>query len=1335
MKPLFRILAFLLLVAAAAGAGCDDGAASGGGGGGGPVGALLVINSMPADTTPTAGTNTWITLQFNKPVNYASLAAGFHLYLVTAGTPGSPTGVPVTRVTTFDGVGNGSTAVFAPDSQLLASTATTGAQFYRIQVDAGVTAVDGGRLAAAYQSDFGTSTGPISSILFPQSVTIDGMAFSTGMTLYTKAADFDTGVTLLGLNYGSFLVVNLDSGTGLPGDLSLLYLPGGFTMETSLIPSPVSTTSYSGTLTFYDLSGNSVSDTFTLVYDTDAPAAPTGLTLSAGETSPTSNASVNVDAAYAGPVGPQDTYQIRVSGGALAVAPLATSSPQAVSVPLTPNKVNSLRAVAMDQAGNVSAQSPALSVVHDNLPPSVTAGFTPALSIGANTIGTTSLFYQGSLSGEIGQIEIYDTSSAGGPTLLASQVVLGNFNLPLVLPANTLTTIEVRVFDYDQPGNLDVDGPYDVFPDTQVNPAPTVTEASDVNGACAAPPGNGTCVLYNAGTPPGFRTGSASLDVSGTVEKGSSLQLRPAFTLFVSAAADPSSDIFPAAGDPKPTLTLPANLPFQIELYAKDTFGNQVTVPADAEFIRDTLPPLVPTLAPAGLAAPQAGCASETFTANDPVTGGPVLSLVGAWADCSTPDLSVSALDAPSNPDPTKGESYRVRARNETGTILATTSASAILPAGISLPVPLSPQESFENGIGRVRLSSVDAVGNESGYLTLIIVHRTTATDLLPAIPDLLTNTGGSHNAQALAFTRALLVVTTRPTNATMVTITGHTSPNAAGVELRDSTNTAIVAGPVAPDAATGSFSLISDALATNSSVASLTDTYYLRATGVGTTPLTVDTTLNITHDTNQPATAPTAGVSAPSAGSGLAVVTITAPQSDAAGLGPTIGHARLYTDGACVTAAAVESSASLSPAGPTQISLTGVAVGNSVQVYLEDEAGNQSTPGSRACLLVPAGHIFAGTVNGATAGERGLNFFNLDGAVSVGTYVSHAGFDDPISALYYGPGRLFVLNQEGGGVGLVHYDIASNTLNQPKIALGPAYGGFDARQDRGLVALLDAGTPSLGFLQVDATPAVSAVLSEAFFPDLSAAYGIVPVGTFLFPGGTAAPQAGWTLVLRLKIAFTLSNGDALVFDTAAGDFIVPTPPFSPVTKAGLLAGPNPVDAAIPASAPFYALIADNSGLPGDAGYADATILDFSACPPNCSAADFTSTTLVLTNETGGPINGLAGLRLFPSNENFALAVEPNNIDGTGGALHLLSINWAEHGVSTAKTLSLPGQGLSGSIDLTSDETLAAAVSSDNAKLLVFNVNLAGLTLALDPTPLPPTPGTAPLNSGIHAEP
>ena len=103
---------------------------------------------------------------------------------------------------------------------------------------------------------------------------IDGSPFSSGMTTYKNQADFGLTVTTANDNDGSLFVVNLDDGSGAPGDLALLFLTAGANTDTVTIPNAVSPATYSGTFTFYDIGGNPVSDTFTFVYDTDPPAAP-----------------------------------------------------------------------------------------------------------------------------------------------------------------------------------------------------------------------------------------------------------------------------------------------------------------------------------------------------------------------------------------------------------------------------------------------------------------------------------------------------------------------------------------------------------------------------------------------------------------------------------------------------------------------------------------------------------------------------------------------------------------------------------------------------------------------------------------------------------------------------------------------------------------------------------------------------------------------------------------------------------------------------------------------------------------------------------------------------
>ncbi len=1288
-----------------------------------PPAPLSITAFSPADTAPAPPVNTLLVIGFNQPVNLASVEQNFQLFVNAGNTP-----VAVTRRTDFDGISDGTWVIFDPDADLTVSTT------YRMELAEGAAAASGGELPATFTGQFTTSSDPSpdTTANFPSSVDfqIAGVDFSSGMTLYRQQSDFEVSVALGNLNTYSLLVIGLDDGSGSPGDLPPLFLSGLTLLEIIEIlgaAAPPAEETYTVTLTFYDLAGNSAADNFTFVYDSAPPPEPTDIALAAGETTPTDQSAVDVEVSFTGTVSDTEIDRLQVIGGASAVTANAGASPQTLSVDLLENSSNSLFARSLDAAGNMSTAVGPLAVVHDSNPPGITFSFSPALSAGAvpyTRVNTTSFLLSGQVSGEPSSlIELLDANNPGTP--IDSVTASGSFSLPFTLAANVQTDLQVRVSDVDQPGNTQTSAIFPVFPDTEVNPLPEVTQAFDDNGECLDGADLGrseTCLRY-ATSPPSFRASIAGVTISGDLEKESTLQIRPT-GLFSTTTSDDASDVFPASGNNNPKVNSLAGIVDQVEFFATDSVGNEATVSPGMELIVDPATPLAPAIQDA---AGQGTCTS-TLTPGTPA----ILRLAGTFAaNCQAVDFDVDVTDDPANPDPTKGETLSLRIYDD-GAPAESASQPVPVPATDPVNFLLTAQlaAATQDAISNLYLSSFDAVANESDLVQVVVIHQSDANDLLEPLVEQIVNTGGDHDGEALLFTTTTLV-TTRPTNATSITLSGRTSPNATSVELHDEFPPSGGAIDTAtPDPVTGAFSFTGITLTANGTVAFNPNTFTIRAIDADEQE---DLELEVRHDTSTPTAAPDASASSPQGGATGPVTVTVSNLKDPTGFDEVLAVVHRYSDAACTSDLSTQTGVFLDEIDPVEAAIT-ATVGNYLQTQLFDEAGNAGT--QTDCDEVKAGNQLVALVEG-----NDPNLFNLDEASPVGTPIT--GFpanDVPTAVRFYSGNRIFFRDTaNGGGINLVNYTFSPSGGAIEQVLFRSTGNDFDARLDRQLLALLSSAS---GAAALETAPVDSAGLIGSFGAQIPipgwAASGKIPARAILFPD-SANPQADWALVLRWNqniLASPPLPGDALVFDLATGLSVVPDPPISPSTEAGLLVAPLPIDAAIPPDGK-HAIVAASSAVPGDGSLPDLTILDFSSCPAtSCATADFVATNVSLTN--GVPVNGLVAIRLLPGNDTLALAVESSNEADTGGTLLLVSIDW-DTPANTAVTasLSFPGEELENTLAILSDGSEAIVLAGN--ELLRVVIDSDGPTyLALkngDGDPLAPNPSDASFRPAIQAQP
>ncbi|MCB0218422.1 MAG: hypothetical protein KDH09_01900, partial [Chrysiogenetes bacterium] len=914
-----------------------------GGGGGTPdpgdTNALTVVNYTPG-ITEDASTTTHIIIQFDRAPDEASLTDRVELRFINE-VNNTQNLVPLTLNTDpeFAGLDQSVVIYDLASPPLLAFTHTTNGdslgrrQFYRLSILPGIKAEgDAGTLTTTVVHDFGTGAEDTVSN-FPASIEVNGENPFPSMLppthFYSNESTLDVFISGSGdTNAPVLMILNADDGGAVPGDFAVRYTPGGGLSELIAIPdtpTPPDETEYDVTLTAYDASFNVASKTFTFTYDTLAPDAPTNLARSDGMSDPVTTDSIDVDVTFSAAPSPTGAYEVRVTGG-LMPTPIeqVLANPQTdITVSLRQNQGNNLQAIAFDAAGNMSAPSAVLSVTHDDLAPTASVQWVPALALNTtNTIKQTTVKAQVSVTSmEMVTIEIHSDKAASNP--IVSSVVTGpvtkvlDVDLAFVVPEDPPET-DLRVYVSDGAGNMIEVGPYTVRLDLSVDPAPTITRLCDANGPClpvgtamgecAATggmlPRSSSCVQYDLGAPGGYRTALSDIFAFGTVEAGSTLRFVPPGGLFVNGAADPTSDVFPADGTNGPTIRAVAS-GGRFDIAATDTSGNQITTISDAQLVTDRSAPDAPAFT--GAASDGMTCMLSVNT-SDPVFD-VVLLLEGPFTgDCDALSMDFDLTDSTDNPDRSLGESLLARVTTDT-TFESSAAAPAVPPMSISASVPgITLPASYENSISEFTATTVDAVGNESDPIRVAVIHRTDSETVIPASIEMLTNSGGDHNGEALSFSVTMGppdIINTRPTNATSVVIDGRTDPSADDVELLDDTLQPFMT-PVTdvPDASTGAFSLSTPGSAFSTDG---TYTFYVRTTRttmMGTQ--TEDVRVNIIYDTTGPTTTPSAQITAPQGGATAPVAIAVANLADTTGLNQVELVARRFSDIACTMAVAL---------------------------------------------------------------------------------------------------------------------------------------------------------------------------------------------------------------------------------------------------------------------------------------------------------------------------------------------------------------------------------------------------------------------------------------------
>lgn len=1285
------LAALFLIACGGSGAGSDTG-----GGGGPPPPTPLAVTAHLPNGTNQAPTNARIFLQFNKEVDLTALASAIQLLFVDT-SAGTETPVPMTRVTTFDAIGGGLLAVFAPDAELMPSTSTGGTQFYRIRVPAGVNAVDGAGTASEFVADFGTALGTDDVANLPGTLIINETPFSSGITVYHNEALIDLSFGFGTPNIGAVAVLNMDAGT--PEDFAPIFIAGASidrTIDLGTPPNP--TTTYAATLTYYDLALNQDSHSFTYVFDSEPPATPTGITLAAGSTSPTSDTSVDVEVSYGEAPSPTGISEIRVSGGNGTVTQPAMGPPTTLGVALQRNKTNSLTAVSLDAAGNASAPTSALPVVQDDLPPGLTFSFSPALTRNVETrIDTTSITLLGSTS-EIAEVEILDAAAPGTP--LASATVGGSFSIAFTVTADTTTTLQVRFRDDDQPENEATDGDFPVYPDTIVNPLPRIDDVLVAGTLCNS---SLECSEFTGGV----RTSAQRVGLRGTLEANSTLQIIGGAFPSLSTRSDSMTDVFPPAGSAEPELTLPSNVSIaDVVLFATDPVGNTALESGGIEFINDTVPPLGPV--PSAI-ADMMNC-TETLASD--ATTDVVILLTGTFTDCTSPNLPItfSISDDPSNPSPSKGEAYGVRV--DSGTIVESSLQSTLDP--IALNVVLD--SSYEDTRREITVVGFDAVGNERRSDRILVFHRTDSTGIVGPFVERISNVNGSESGEELPCDPADCsptagTIVTRPTNATILDIEGRTNPEADMVELLEA-GTANVIATVTPgsglDAMTGYF-LFDNVTVPDGSVFTV-----LVTRGA----LTAEVDLDVTIDTTAPVGVPTVSLSSPQGFQGDVRITVQETQ-DPSGLDEWSVMASVWANAGCTTGFTGQQGIFLlDESASTSFILTG-AIGEFVQVLFRDQAGNVAASGS--CTEIPAGSLIAALASVSDSGV--INLIDLDEPTPVALEVSDAALTDAAAPSFYSNERLFVFNRESPDWAVVNYNVLDDVVEQDFTSSG-TFSALASSFDRGLLGALKSTSSSSSVLagSVDGSGQFGGFSTRIDFPG-STASGKFTIRTFLFPA-TGDDREQWALVLRwdaLVFAIPPRPGDVLLFDLSTGQSIVPDWPFPSPTSSGLPTGPFPLDAIV-LSDGTKALVANASTFDPDPGLADLTLLDFSACATGCSISDFTATNISLA-PGGTDVNGLAAIVTHPLDESLAIAVEQVDTSGTGGAVHLLDLDWAGGMVTVLDSIAVDSA-LAATLAVTSNGESAVVQRSSGTELIVIAIDTTTSTLTDTGVRITPAGGT-----------
>ena len=1334
-----------------------------GGGGGGPTPGtpdpLTVTNFTPGHFDSVATTTSFI-IEFDRAPTLASLTGRIEIRYIEE-VQGTQDLVPLVRNTAFDGLLDPRVVIFDQASGELEENTSFNAvvdeqgrkRFYRMNILPGITAADGGMLETLITRDFGTG-GPDAMPNPPSSIqinAIDPLSFD----IFTKESDFELTKQGSGDETATvLLMLNADDGMGQPGDFFVQYTPGGGLNELVALagaPAPPAEASYTVTVTVYDYSLNAASDTFTFVYDTLPPDAPTDLTRTDGMSGSVSATSIEVDAMFTAPPSDLGAYEVEITGGLTVPSEVVMNNPHTdIPVQLRRNQSNTLRAVAIDRAGNRSDPSGPLVIVQDDLPPTASVQWIPALALNtANTLTQTSATLRTAISSiDLVTIEVHSDDSMSNPiaTRVVSSPITDNlvvdlsFVAPLDPPVTNLT-VEVS----DEAGNTAVFGPYNVRVDLMVDPEPNITRLCDANGPCL-PVGTATgecsaaggmvarsssCLQYDLSNPGGYRTAQSNVYAYGTVEAGSALRFLPPGGLFVNGSADPISDAFPADDAQGPAIRA-ASSGGRFSITATDVAGNQVTVDNNAQLVTDKIAPEVPEY----MDATTGMSCTLTDSTLDPVFD-VVLSLEGPFSgQCEGLSLDFDLTDSASNPDRSLGES--LLARVTTDTTYDSGAMDAVDPpafvsvsvAGITLPA------SYENAINEFTVTAVDAVGNASTPLRIAVVHRTDSETVIPGSIEMLTNSGGDRDGQALDFDETgsgPQTITSRPTNADAIIIDGRTDPADDSVELLDNAKASLMpAVTTGADNSTGAFQLT---IPSGSFSTDGTYTFYVRTTRttmMGTQ--TEDVEVNITYDTSGPATVVTPLVSSPQGAPTAPVAVAIAALADPTGLDEVELVARRYSDAGCTMAVALpmeevcegtmtghEACAPLDPSEPSYLTLT-ASIGEYVEVLFRDEAGNESTNTfpPRACMAVPTSRRLAALVKGDTANETGINVFNIDDATPTGVLTTDPLLTGPEQLQVYSPTRMFILDRAGGTSSVVHYSLDTATVEAAPPSVAGELGQMVARADRQIAAFLQTGSTESSVLaaavDVDENIATLSGSSVTYF-----GYSMsnkLSTNMELFPD-SVDPQGDWALVVRAHTNFLQVpplDGDAIIFDLFDGSVVVPTGGFVAPTTPGLSVGPNPSDILIRSDG-YYALVASTTGLGGNGSNetdTDLTVLDFSACTAattgNCTQANFNAMQLALQDGSSRHVNGISGLVFIPGSDTLALGVELFDADNAG-RVHLLSIDWATPAVTVEGSIVFAGIPLKAAIAITDDGSEAFVLANTNDSIIRIEIDTMAMTL------------------------